>query len=134
MISVLDDVWDGNSKSNSDLHHVGKCVSRVQQTRISENLRIPALHRAQHWYGATSALALLGMVGQGKIDKWKGRMVKSKRIEKFVLLSFVSVFGRMWWRSGNEASSLRRCQRVVLQSQREAGNGKGMLRKRNELR
>lgn len=81
MISVLDDVWDGNSKSNSDLHHVGKCLSRVQQTRISENLRIPALYRAQHWYGATSALALLGMVGQGKIDKWKGRMVKSKRIE-----------------------------------------------------
>lgn len=81
MISVLDDVWDGNSKSNSDLHHVGKCLSRVQQTRISENLRIPALYRAQHWYGATSALALLGMVGQGKIDKWKGRMMKSKRIE-----------------------------------------------------
>lgn len=47
---------------------------------------------------------------------------------------FCSVFGRMWQRSGNEASSLRRCQRVVLQSQREAGNGKGMFRKRNELR
>lgn len=81
MISVFDDVWDGNSKSNSDLHHViGKCLSAVQQTRISENVRIPALHYV-HWYGATSALALLGMVGQGKIDKWKGRMAKSNRIE-----------------------------------------------------
>lgn len=47
-------------------------------------MRIPALYYA-HWYGATSALALLGMVGQGKIYK---RKRKDGEIEN-VLLSFV---------------------------------------------
>lgn len=67
----------------------------------------------------------------GKVRSINGKEGWWNRKRSFI---FCSVFGRMWQRSGNEASSLRRCQRVVLQSQREAGNGKGMFRKRNELR
>lgn len=45
-----------------------------------------------------------------------------------------SVLRRMWKRSGDAASGVRRRQRAILQSRGEAGNGEAMLRKGGELR
>lgn len=69
------------------MHHVWGCLFRVQQTRLSENLRIRALYA--HRDRAQCSLALLGMVVQGKINNRKGRIVRHGISTERVSLSLI---------------------------------------------
>ena len=103
---VLDNVRRRGSKSNSHVHHVGNVLLAVQQARGTESMRVRGLYA--RGLGATGALASFGMD--------------------------VQVLRRMWKRSGDAASGVRRRQRALLQSRGEAGNGEAMLCKGGELR